>query len=136
MSDDEIKAKVREAEENADTDQARRESVDARNLAESAAYQADKLIEEHGERLPDDVKSDIQAKASEVRTVIADENADTERIKTASEALQQAMMAAGQHIHAGAAAGAGAGADMPPGDPGPDAPPPGDDTVEGRYREV
>ena len=134
MSDDEIKAKVREAEENADTDQARREAVDARNLAESAAYQADKLIEEHGERLPDDVKSDIQAKASEVRTVIADENADTERIKTASDALQQAMMAAGQHIHAGAAAGAGP--DMPPDGPGPDAPPPGDDTVEGRYREV
>ncbi len=136
MSDDEVKAKVREAEENADTDQARREAVDARNLAESAAYQADKLIEEHGERLPEDVKSDIQAKASEVRTVIGDADADTDRIKTASDALQQAMMAAGQHIHAGAAAGAGAGPDAPPGGPGPDAPPPGDDTVEGRYREV
>lgn len=136
MSDDEIKAKVQEAEENADTDQARRDAVDSRNFAESTAYQADKLIEEHGERLPDDVKSDIQAKASEVRTVIAEENAETERIKTASEALQQAMMAAGQHIHAGAAADAGAGPDMPPGGPGPDAPPPGDDTVEGRYREV
>ncbi len=136
MSDDEIKAKVQEAEENADTDQARRDAVDSRNFAESTAYQADKLIEEHGERLPDDVKSDIQAKASEVRTVIAEENAETERIKTASDALQQAMMAAGQHIHAGAAADAGAGPDMPPGGPGPDAPPPGDDTVEGRYREV
>lgn len=136
MSDDEIKAKVQEAEENADTDQARRDAVDSRNFAESTAYQADKLIEEHGERLPDDVKSDIQAKASEVRTVIAEENPETERIKTASDALQQAMMAAGQHIHAGAAADAGAGPDMPPGGPGPDAPPPGDDTVEGRYREV
>lgn len=131
MSEDEIKSKVKEAEENADADRLRREAVDARNLAESTAYQADKLIEEHGERLPEDVKSDIQSKTSEVRTVLADENADAERVKTASEALQQAMMAAGQHIHAGAAAGAG-----PDAPPGPDAQPPDDDTVEGRFREV
>ncbi len=131
MSEDEIKSKVKEAEENADADRLRREAVDARNLAESTAYQADKLIEEHGERLPEDVKSDIQSKTSEVRTVLSDENADAERVKTASEALQQAMMAAGQHIHAGAAAGAG-----PDAPPGPDAQPPDDDTVEGRFREV
>ena len=131
MSEDEIKSKVKEAEENADADRLRREAVDARNLAESTAYQADKLIEEHGERLPEDVKSDIQSKTSEVRTVLSDENADAERVKTTSEALQQAMMAAGQHIHAGAAAGAG-----PDAPPGPDAQPPDDDTVEGRFREV
>ena len=131
MSEDEIKSKVKEAEENADADRLRREAVDARNLAESTAYQADKLIEEHGERLPEDVKSGIQSKTSEVRTVLSDENADAERVKTASEALQQALMAAGQHIHAGAAAGAG-----PDAPPGPDAQPPDDDTVEGRFREV
>ena len=129
MSEYDIKAKVKEAEENAEADRLRREAVDARNLAESAAYQADKLIEEHGERLPEDVKSDIQSKASEVRTVLADENADAERVKTSSEALQQAMMQAGQHIHAGAAAGG-----PPDSDPGQE--PPGDDTVEGRFREV
>ena len=134
MSEDEIKAKVKEAEENAESDRLRRESVDARNLAESTAYQADKLIEEHGERLPEDIKSDIQSKASEVRNVLADENADPERVKTASEALQQAMMAAGQHIHAGAATGATPGTG---GDGGPSADtPPDDDTVEGRFREV
>ena len=129
MSEDEIKSKVKEAEDNADADRLRREVVDARNLAESTAYQADKLIEEHGERLPEDVKSDIQSKTSEVRTVLADENADAERVKAASEALQQSMMAAGQHIHAGAAAGA-----APGGDEGQQ--PPDDDTVEGRFREV
>ena len=132
MSEDEIKTKVEEAEANADTDRLRREAVDARNLAESTAYQADKLIEEHGERLPDNVKSDIQSKTSEVRAVLSDENADAERVKAASEALQQAMMAAGQHIHAGAASGA-----APDGEPGqPGQSPPDDDTVEGRFREV
>ena len=130
MSEEDIKAKVSEAEENAEADRLRREAVDTRNLAESTAYQADKLIEEHGERLPEDIKSDIQSKASEVRTVLADENADAERVKAASEALQQAMMAAGQHIQAEASAGA-----QQPGGTGPDAPP-DDDTVEGRFREV
>ena len=68
--------------------------------------------------------------------MLADETADAERVKAASEALQQAMMAAGQHIHAGAAAGAAPGAPPDPdGGSGPDAPP-GDDTVEGRFREV
>ncbi len=131
MSEEDIKSKVSEAEENAEADRLRREAVDARNLAESTAYQADKLIEEHGERLPDDVKSDIQSKTSEVRTVLTDENTDAERVKAASEALQQAMMAAGQHIQADATAGAGA----QPGGTGTDAPP-DDDTVEGRFREV
>ena len=135
MSEEDIKAKVSEAEENAEADRLRRETVDARNLAESTAYQADKLIEEHGERLPEEVKSDIQSKVSEVRNILADENADPERVKAASEALQQAMMAAGQHVHADAGAGPPPGAG-PDGGPGPDAPPPGDDTVEGRFREV
>lgn len=131
MSEDEIKSKVQEAEENADSDRARRETVDARNLAESTAYQAEKLIEEHGERLPDDVKSDIQTKISEVRTVLEDPNADAERVKTATDALQQALIQAGQHIHTGTDSG-----DAPGAGPGPDAPPPGDDTVEGKFREV
>ena len=130
MSDDDIKSKVSEAEENAESDRTRRDTADARNLAESTAYQADKLVEEHGDKIPDDVKSDIKAKTAEVRTVHGDENADVERVKSASDALQQAMMAAGQHIHAGAGAGA-------PQD-GPDAGPQSgdDDTVEGQFREV
>ena len=130
MSEDDIKSKVSEAEDNAESDRLRREAVDARNLAESTAYQADKLVEEHGDKLPDDVKSDIQSKTAEVRSALGDANADAERVKSASEALQQAMMAAGQHIHAGAAAGAA------PSDPGTGPKNDGDDTVEGQFREV
>ena len=130
MSEDDIKTKVSEAEDNAESDRFRREAVDARNLAESTAYQADKLVEEHGDKLPDDVKSDIQSKTAEVRSALGDANADAERVKSASEALQQAMMAAGQHIHAGAAAGAA------PSDPGTGPKNDGDDTVEGQFREV
>lgn len=130
MSEDDIKAKVKEAEDNAESDRARRDTADARNLAESTAYQADKLIEEHGEQLPDEIKSDIQSKTADVRTALGDENADSERLTAATNALQQAMMAAGQHIHAGATPG-GDG----PGT-GPNTPPSGDDTVEGQFREV
>ena len=128
MSDEDIQSKVREAEENAESDRERREAADARNLAESTAYQAEKLIEEHGDKLPDEVKSDIQSKTTEVRTVLGDVNADAEKIKTATDALQQAMIAAGQHIHASSGAG--------PDAPGPGSKPDGDDTVEGQFREV
>ena len=79
MSEEEIRDKIKEAEENAEADRQRREDADARNLAESAAYQADKLIEEHGDKLSDEVKSDLQAKASEVRSALAAEPADAEQ---------------------------------------------------------
>ena len=130
MSDDDIKSKVKEAEDNAESDRTRRETADARNLAESTAYQADKLIEEHGENLPEEIKSDIQSKTADVKAALGDQNADSERLTAATNALQQAMMAAGQHIHAGAAAGGD------PGDPGPGPQSGGDDTVEGQFREV
>ena len=130
MSDDDIKSKVKEAEDNAESDRMRRETADARNLAESTAYQADKLIEEHGDKLPDEIKSDIQSKTADVKAALGDENADSERLTTATNALQQAMMAAGQHIHAGAAAGG------EPGDPSSGPQSGGDDTVEGQFREV
>ena len=130
MSDDDIKAKVQEAEDNAETDRMRRDTAAARNLAESTAYQADKLIEEHGEKLPEEIKSDIQSKTADVRTALGDANADSEKLTSASNALQQAMMAAGQHIHAGDGTGA------PPGDQGPGSQSDGDDTVEGQFREV
>ena len=137
MSEDEIQAKVQEAEENADSDRARREAADARNIAESTAYQADNLISEHGEKLPDAVKSDIQSKTSEVRTVLADSDADADRVKAATESLQQSMMQAGQHIHTsenqnGGTPGGQSNAQTDGTQPGTE----NDDTVEGRFREV
>ena len=137
MSEDEIQAKVQEAEENADSDRARREAADARNIAESTAYQADNLISEHGEKLPDAVKSDIQSKTSEVRTVLADSDADADRVKAATEALQQSMIQAGQHIHTsenqnGGTPGGQSDAQTDGTQPGTE----NDDTVEGRFREV
>ena len=132
MSDDDIKAKVREAEENADADRERKEAVEARNYAESIAYQAEALIKEHGDNLPDEVKSDIQSKTGVLRSLLEDENAESSAIKAASEELQQAMMQAGQHIHGngtGAHSDGGTGA-------GSASTPPGDDTVEGQFREV
>ena len=134
MSEEEIKEKVSEAEENADSDRARREAADARNIAESTAYQADSLIKEHGENLPDPVKSDIQSKTSDVRTVLADTDSDADRVKTATEALQASMMQAGQHIHTSEGQN---GTGQPGGQPGGTPPgPETDDTVEGRFREV
>ena len=111
----------------------------ARNIAESTAYQADNLISEHGEKLPDAVKSDIQSKTSEVRTVLADSDADADRVKAATEALQQSMIQAGQHIHTGSEnqnggeLGWAMQADLTAGtQPGTE----NNDTVEGRFREV
>jgi molecular chaperone DnaK len=131
LSKAEVDRLVREAEAHADEDQKRREGVDTRNAAESAAHKAEKLLKDNADKLPAEIKADIESKVSAVRTVLGDANADTAAIASAVSALQQALQKVGEAMYAGAQAGAA----------GPGAPEPGgakkpDDSVEGEFREV
>lgn len=133
LSDDEIDRLVKEAEENAEADKAKREAVETRNAAESAVFQAEKIIADDGDKIPDDIKSDVETKVQAVKDVLANESAELSEISTASEELQVALQAVGQAVYeANQAAGEEGG------EPGPDggASSDDDDTVEGEFREV
>ncbi len=136
MDQHEVDRLVREAEEHSQDDRARRESIETRNGAESAAYQAEKLVKDNEDKIPAELKTDIETNIKAVRDLLSDENAETSAIASAVTALQtslqnvgQAVYAAEQQATAEGAAGEGPGSGTSEGEDG-------DDTVEGKFREV
>ncbi len=89
MSKDDIDKAVKEAEQFAAEDKKRREAVDAKNEAENMVYQAEKLVNENGDKLAEDDKNTINTKASALKEAISKDDADL--MKAAKEDLQKAL---------------------------------------------
>ncbi|MEX3611381.1 molecular chaperone DnaK [Rothia sp. LK2588] len=113
LSKDDIDRMVKDAEAHAEQDKARREAAETRNQAETSAYSIDKLIKENGDKLPEDVKNEVQADVDAVKEAL--EGDDDEAVKTAFEKLQQSQTKLGEALYASAQAeganGASAAAD-------------------------
>ena len=97
---EDIERMVREAEENAAEDKKRREEQETKNTAEQMVYQTEKLIKDNDEKLPEDVKTDVQADVDALKTAIAGEDIDA--IKAASEKLATSSQKLGEAIYASA----------------------------------
>jgi molecular chaperone DnaK len=97
---EDIERMVREAEENAAEDKKRREEQETKNTAEQMVYQTEKLIKDNDEKLPEDVKTDVQADVDALKTAIAGEDVDA--IKVASEKLATSSQKLGEAIYASA----------------------------------
>ena len=131
LSDDEIAAMQRDAEEHAEEDQRLRELVEVRNRAETTAYEAEKVLREQDDKLDDELKAEMQGKITALRTSL--ESDDAGPIQSALDDLNTTLMKVGEKIYgqqepaAAPDMGGAAGAAPPPSD---------DDTVEGEFREV
>ena len=134
LNDDEVDQMVRDAEEHAEEDRQQRERVETRNAAENSAFAAEKLIKENEDKIPAEMKEDINGKIAAVRAAISDD--DTDRIKLAMDELNTALQAVGQAVY-GQQDGAQASADDDV-DATTTEESDGDDdsTVEGEFREV
>ncbi len=97
LSDTEVEKMVRDAESNADTDKERRDRVDMKNQADSLAYQAEKQVEELGDKVPADDKEKIEGQIKELKEALAAE--DFDKIKPSMEALQQALYALSSNLY-------------------------------------
>ncbi len=106
LSKEDIDRMVRDAEEHAAEDKARREATDTRNTAEQLAYSVDKLIADNADKLPEEVKTEVQADVDALKTAL--EGTDDAAVKTAFEKLQASQTKLGEAIYAqpGAADGA------------------------------
>ncbi|MBT7077865.1 MAG: molecular chaperone DnaK, partial [Chloroflexi bacterium] len=142
MDDAEVERLVKEAEENAEADKAKRAGVETRNAGESAVFQAEKILKDEGDKVPEEIKSDVEAKVEAVKETLADETADTTVIAAATEELQTALQAIGQAVYEANQAAGGEEATVEGGDQAPEddnddaADSEDDDTVEGEFREV
>ena len=92
LSDDEIDRMKREAEENADADKERQETVEARNQADTDVYAAEKFLKENGEKLSDDTKGNLEKAVENIKKKLKGD--DLEAIKSSNEKLQEAVQAA------------------------------------------
>src|SRR5437870_5687548 len=99
LSDAEIKKMVKDAEEHAADDARRREEIEVKNHADSAHYQAEKMLREQGDKMPEQLRIQVAEKSSAVKRAL-DAN-DLETMKAALDELQQAMMAVGQAVYGG-----------------------------------
>jgi molecular chaperone DnaK len=115
LSDEEIQSMVSDAESHAEDDRKQRELAEARNMAESLAYQSEKQVEELGDKIDSSNKEEIEAAIKEVREALTSESA--EEINAKTEALTAAMTKVSEQIYAAAqeeaaaASGDGASAD-------------------------
>ena len=115
LSDDDIENMVKDAEAHANDDAQRKEAAEARNQADQAAYQIEKQLAEHGDKLTDDERKVIEDKIAELRTLLANEAADTEALKNTTNELLTSSQILGQKIYeASAAESATAAADDVP----------------------
>jgi molecular chaperone DnaK len=105
---EDIERMVREAEEHAAEDKARREASERRNQAEQLVYSIEKLIKENDDKLPADVKSEVQGDVDGLKSALAGE--DDEAVKTAFDKLNESQGKLGQAIYAQSQAADAAGA--------------------------
>ncbi|WP_428416937.1 molecular chaperone DnaK [Phocicoccus schoeneichii] len=97
LSDEDIERMVKEAEENAESDKKRREEVDLRNEADQLVFSSTKTIEDFGEKVSDDEKSQIEDAKSKLEEALKGD--DTEDIKAKKEALEQALQGISMRIY-------------------------------------
>ncbi len=128
LGDNEIDRMVKDAERHAQEDLKRKEEVELRNRADSTAYSADKLLREQGDKIPQDVKQEVESKTAALRTALQDQSLDNIRAKLndLETALQQ--MGASMYQQPGATPPPGGQAGPPPGDE--------EDVVEGEFTEA
>jgi molecular chaperone DnaK len=97
LSDDDIDRMVREAEENADADKARRELIEAKNQAESLIHATEKSIEEHGDKVDPSTVEAIELAVAALKDELENENAD--KIKSGIQNVTEASMRLGEAIY-------------------------------------
>ena len=98
LSKEDIERMVREGEEHAAEDKARREAAETRNTAEQLAYSTEKLIKDNEDKLPADVKTDVQADVDALKSALAGD--DEAAVKSAFDTLTASQQKLGEAIYA------------------------------------
>jgi len=129
LSKEEVERMIREAELHAEEDRRRREEIELRNQADSLAYTAERTLREHGDKVPAEVRTEVEGKVAALRSTLQSGTVDS--IRRAMSDLSESLQKIGTAVYSGAgASGTGTGRPGTAGQGG------GSETVEGEYREV
>jgi molecular chaperone DnaK len=137
LAKDEVEKLVRDAQAHAEEDRRNRERIETRNEADNLAYQAEKALRDADDKVPADVKSDVEQKVAAVKDALKTD--DTEKIKSAADALRQSSTKIGEAMYKADQAAQSQPSGEPEGEPaGATAGTDGakkDDTIEGEFKE-
>jgi molecular chaperone DnaK len=97
LSQEEVERMVQEAERHRREDEERRQEVELRNSADSLVYQAEKLLRDQGDKIPDDIKTEVEAKIEGCRSAM--EETDLSRIQRAVEELSESVQKVGASMY-------------------------------------
>jgi len=100
----EVEKMAKEAEEHADEDKAKKELIEARNLLDSAVYQAEKLKKDSGDKIADEDMKTLNEAVDAAKKVVSDEKADKDALETAAKELNDKLMPIGAKMYESAAA--------------------------------
>lgn len=99
LNKDEVEKMAKEAEAHADEDKKRKEAVEARNVLDSAVYQAQKLKSDHKDKLSDEEMKSLNEAIDDAKKVVADDKADKDALETAAKALNDKIMPIGAKMY-------------------------------------
>ena len=135
LNKDEVERMRRDAEMHAADDTRKREEVEARNMADTLVYTAEKTLREQGDKVPSHLKSEVDSKIAAAKSAL--QGSDVQQLKRTTQELSDAMQKVGAAVYQQAGGGPGAGAPPPPPGGGEEGPGKKDEgTVEGEFREV
>jgi len=139
LTESEIQQMKRDAEANAEADKKRKDLVEVKNNADNTIYSAEKLIRENGDKIPEEMKREVETSISSLRTELNSEDAG--RIRSATESLGQTIQKIGASMYQQPPSpeqGAPDGQTPPPGPESGGTPPDGDagDVVDGEFKQV
>ncbi len=126
LSDSEVEKMRKDAEAHAEEDRQRKELIEARNHADNTIYAGEKALRDLGDKVPAEIKSEVEAKSAEVKKVA--EGEDVAAIKAATEALGQTIQKIGASVYQQDQAPGG-------GEAGPSSNDAGPDVVDGEVKE-
>ena len=143
LSEDEIQRMVHQAEEHADEDRQRKEEIEARNMADQAIYAAEKTLRDMEDQVPDEIKTEVEAKVQALQEI--KDTGSIEQVRQRTQELGETLQQIGTAAY-GAQQG-GPGTPPPGGGPqggpgGPGGPgegpstPPDEDVVDGEFSEA
>ena len=108
LNEEEIKKMVQDAELHAAEDEKQKETIEARNLADSMIYQTEKSLTEYGDKIGDEDKNAINAAIADLKKVLEDPNSDAAAIKAKTEELQKASYKLAEEMYKNTAQAQGA----------------------------
>ena len=134
LSDDEVEGMRKEAEAHSEEDQKRKDLIEARNSADNAVYTAEKTLRDFGDKIPDELKREVEEKSETVRSMM--EGEDVAALREATDSLMQSVQQIGAAAYQQSEPQSDAGEQAEEPQPEPEEEEGDEDVVDGEFKNV